>query len=94
MAKAVSALNLTALKITPHCMRHGGASVDALCGKLLPEIQRRGRWAAASSVKRYEKTGRLLKQLEKMSKTQIDASTEADLWLQRWFPSRLVRRGS
>ena len=50
------------VKITPHCLRHGGASRDAL-EKLedLRGIQRRGRWKARESVRRYEKAGTLLR---------------------------------
>lgn len=53
---ATSALGLTALKISPHTWRHGGASVDALSGeRSIAAIQRRGRWKAPNSVARYEK---------------------------------------
>lgn len=47
---------------TPHSLRHGGASRDAL-EKLedLRGIQRRGRWKARESVRRYEKAGTLLR---------------------------------
>ncbi|CAK0812001.1 unnamed protein product, partial [Prorocentrum cordatum] len=41
---------------TPHCLRHGGASRDALEKfEDLRSIQRRGRWKARESVRRYEK---------------------------------------
>ena len=51
-----------AAPFTPHCLRHGGASRDAL-EKLedLRGIQRRGRWKARESVRRYEKAGTLLR---------------------------------
>ena len=43
-----------------YCLRHGGPSRDRLSGfRSLPEIQRRGRWASDTSVRRYEQVGRL-----------------------------------
>jgi hypothetical protein len=63
-ADAVKALKLNRLLCTPHCLRHGGPSTDFALGyRSLASIQRRGRWHAASSVKRYEKAGRLSKQV-------------------------------
>ena len=51
---------------TAHQLRHGGASQDALSKALcLKQIQRRGRWEAESSVKRYEKHGVLLRTRQK-----------------------------
>jgi len=44
---------------TLYDLRHGGASHDALNGVDLSEIQKRGRWLAASSVRRYSKRGRM-----------------------------------
>jgi hypothetical protein len=63
-SEASKALNLNRLMCTPHCLRHGGPSTDFALGfRSLSSIQRRGRWHAASSVKRYEKAGRLNKQV-------------------------------
>eukprot|EP00959_Pyramimonas_sp_CCMP1952_P107758 2253266-Pyramimonas_sp.AAC.1 len=54
-------------------MRHGGASDDALRQtRSLEEIKRRGRWAADTSVKRYEKHARVLKSLECLPKPVRD----------------------
>ena len=53
--------------IHPHMLRHGGASDDALRQtRAMIDIKRRGRWAADSSVKRYEKHARVLKSLENL----------------------------
>ena len=53
---------------TPHCLRHGGASRDALEKfEDLRAIQRRGRWKARESVRRYEKAGALLRVRSKFS---------------------------
>ncbi|CAK0843092.1 unnamed protein product [Prorocentrum cordatum] len=47
---------------TPHCLRHGGASRDALEKfEDLRSNQRRGRWKARESVRRHEKAGTLLR---------------------------------
>ena len=48
-----------------YALRHGGASTDApLRTRPLNEIKSRGRWRTDSSVRRYNKHARLLKQLE------------------------------
>jgi integrase len=47
-------LELDTVGFTPHCLRHGGATHMAMCGKSGAEIQRRGRWRMPSSVVRYE----------------------------------------
>ncbi len=69
---AVVACGLKALHITPHSARHGGASTAAF-NKLLSikEIQKRGRWLAPKSVRRYEKSGKLTRQVALMPKTLV-----------------------
>ena len=58
-------LGAKALHVTPHCFRHGGATHDQATGaRSLAEIQARGFWRAASSVRRYSKHGRLALQLQ------------------------------
>ena len=70
-ALAVRNLGLEKLRITPHCLRHGAASTDFATGaRRLDEIQRRGRWKAAASVRRYEKSGRLTGQVAMMTEEQ------------------------
>ena len=47
-------------KLTPHRLRHSGPSADWQSGaRSLPVMQLRGRWQAASSLKRYQKGGRI-----------------------------------
>ena len=47
-------------------LRHGGASHDKFIGKRSDlGIQRRGRWSAPSSLRRYEKHGRVQAMLNK-----------------------------
>ena len=65
---AVKTLGMEALRLTPHCARHGGASSDyATSVRPLDGVRRRGRWKAEESVRRYEKAGRLHKQVALIS---------------------------
>ncbi|CAK0857511.1 unnamed protein product [Prorocentrum cordatum] len=67
------AAGLGQANLHPCMMRHGGASDDALRQtRSLEEIKRRGRWAADTSVKRYEKHARVLKSLECLPKPVRD----------------------
>ena len=53
--------------IHPYQLRHTGASVEfASQSRSLAEIKRRGRWKSDTSVRRYEKGGRLSDQLRKL----------------------------
>ncbi len=57
-------------RLRPHLysLRHGGASEDMLSGRRTAEqVQRRGRWAVASSMKRYAKEPKLLAELQHVS---------------------------
>ena len=72
--KRVSELaGLGQANLHPYMMRHGGASDDALRQtRSMEAIKRRGRWAADTSVKRYEKHARVLKSLECLPKPARD----------------------
>jgi hypothetical protein len=60
------------LKTTPHSARHAGASIDAALNlHTKSEIQKWGQWDNPLSVKRYQRHGRLLRQLAKMSPGQL-----------------------
>jgi integrase len=50
---ACAALGVTSWRITPHSLRHGGASRDFLSGASIEQIRHRGRWASAASAERY-----------------------------------------
>ncbi len=50
-----------------HRLRHGGPTADALNGVVDTVLQRRGRWAALKSVSRYQKPGRYLRKLGKLT---------------------------
>lgn len=59
--QAVESLDLKALDLTPHILRHSGASHDAYYEvRDIKQIQLRGRWKCLESVKRYRKPGRVL----------------------------------
>ena len=56
--------------LSPHLysLRHGGASWDLVTGRRsLPEIKGRGRWFADTSVRRYTKSARALKEEQRIA---------------------------
>ena len=69
--------------VTAHKFRHGGASVDALNGLEPRKVQDRGRWAAPSSVRRYSKHGRYLKNLEALSDQLVAKAHNDERYLAR-----------
>ena len=80
---ALHRLELQHLRVTPHCMRHGGPSEDYAQGlRTLADIQKRGRWMSTASVRRYEKSARLLSQLGKIPPAQLKLSKrlQSTLW--------------
>jgi hypothetical protein len=65
---AVASCQLVPLKITPHCLRNLDPREDVRHSRLeMPLVQQRGRGMAASSVLRYQKQGRLRRQLASMT---------------------------
>lgn len=67
VAQAAVAADLGRLRISPHCARHGGPSEDRYFSRQdLREIARRGRLKCLRSVRRYEKHGRLQKQVQRI----------------------------
>ena len=67
-------------------------STDALADADLEKIRRRGRWLSNASTRRYEKKGRITKQLSKLTDEQLSQSDEALTFLQKQLPL-LLRRG-
>jgi integrase len=67
MHKACSALGLGDHGYTPHSLRHGGATRHYLQGKPITDIQFRGRWSNAKSVRTYIQSGRALLLLTKVN---------------------------
>ena len=48
------------IALVPYIMRHSGVTIDRATGeRSQEEAQKRGRWKQASSMRRYEKAGRL-----------------------------------
>jgi integrase len=70
-------LGLEALHLTPHSARHGGASTSMEKGLLDAKgVQKRGRWLAPRSVRRYEKSGKLLRVVEACGPDVINNGSE------------------
>lgn len=83
---SVCNLKLSKLHLTPHCLRHGGASHDYFVGNCtLLDVQQRGCWGSFESVRRYAKHGRISKQLNLLTVEQQRAAKQAVLELPRLF---------
>ena len=64
---AADLLGLGQLAPHPYSLRHGGASDDLLTRRRsLEQVQARGRWVSASSLRRYTKATRLLRELQEV----------------------------
>ena len=75
---ATRALDIANMKITPHSMRHGGASSDAAASlRTLPEIQCRGMWSDPRSVARYHRPGQLARQMAKLPPAVLERFPDA-----------------
>lgn len=75
-------VGLSALRITPHMLRHGGPSTDVFENvRDLAAVQKRGRWASHLSVSRYEKHARLLRSLSRAPPAVIAAARNAEILL-------------
>ena len=73
LKRAAQELGIKAWEVTLYLLRHTGPSDDFLAKRRsLEEIQRRGRWAVPSSVRRYEKSSKVAAQLRKLSPRQLD----------------------
>ena len=70
-------------------IRHGSASTDVLTGlRSLTEVQKRGRWEAAKSVKRYSNGGRLSQVYDNLSGPQKHEAAQAESWI-----NKILERG-
>ena len=70
---AVQRLGMGHLRITPHSARHGGASTAAFLNLLDAKgIMKRGRWLSPRSVRRYEKSGKLTRQVALLDKVLVE----------------------
>ena len=76
--RSVRRLGLSSLMCTPHTARHGAASTAYATGRLgLKDIQKRGRWKSPASVRVYDKSAKLTRQLGRMSDLQLAAARNA-----------------
>ena len=65
-------------------IRHGSASTDVLQGlRGLPEVQKRGRWNVAKSVRRYTNGGRLAQVFASLSPPQKQGAIAAEKWMSK-----------
>ena len=56
------------LEAIPYSLRHAGPSHDKLSRKrTIADIKKRGRWRTNQSVRRYENSGNVLKQISKIN---------------------------
>ena len=65
--QAAASAGLSRLWLVPHSLRHAGPSWGALTHRRSQrEIQRRGRWASATSVVRYERSSKVTSLLQEL----------------------------
>eukprot|EP00933_Yihiella_yeosuensis_P058885 TRINITY_DN59656_c0_g1_i1.p2 TRINITY_DN59656_c0_g1~~TRINITY_DN59656_c0_g1_i1.p2 ORF type:complete len:186 (+),score=21.79 TRINITY_DN59656_c0_g1_i1:54-611(+) len=83
MRKTMQKLGLEDLSLTPYTARHGSASLDHYANTMsLREIQRRGRWKSQASVARYNKSGKLQRQVNKLTNIQIRNAEDIEVNLE------------
>lgn len=76
-------------------LRHGSASTDVLQGlRTLGEVQKRGRWNAAKSVRRYSNGGRVSQVYNSLTPNQKANAEIAEKWMSKIFAAGLRRRNS
>jgi hypothetical protein len=71
--KAAGVAGLVELNPCPYLLRHSGPSHDYLTkSRDLVDIKRRGRWLSEASVRRYEKSSRVMRQLQGLDVKTLD----------------------
>ena len=89
---AAAALGLQLWELTLYVLRHTGPSHDFLAAlRTLLDIQRRGRWALESSVRRYEKSSRVTSRLKDLSPEMLSFCHACDLSLGQFLEGRRPR---
>jgi hypothetical protein len=84
-------LGCTAFGVTPHVLRHSGPSNDILNNNItIAGVMARGRWSLGKSVRRYQKSGRLLLRAQRLNSI-LSAKVAA---ANRSFANQLVRAAS
>jgi len=88
MVETAHALQYAPGVFLPHVLRHSGPSCDHFHSRRdLAQIQRRGRWLAKASVRRYEKHAVLIRQWR-----TVPSSRHSDILKQsQTFPSHLLK---
>ena len=82
-------LGLQVLDLEWYCVRHGGASHDAVMGhRPLDSIQKRLRHLSITTVRRYEKSGRLGAELRKAPKEVLRFGLDMEKVMDRVFTDR------
>ena len=78
--------DLGPMKPAPHKNRHGGASNDFLRrARDEAGVQERGKWLSRTSVRRYKKTGKMLRQWEKVGASVRDRCMLSEAYLLNKF---------
>ena len=78
--------------LVPYQLRHTGPSWEYLFRRLsLPSIQKKGRWKAISSMRRYEKSGEVTRTYERIPLAQREFYEECsaaigDIMLRKRLP--------
>ena len=79
-------LHLGSLQVDSYTLRHGGASADRLTDRRsLAEVKRRGRWRSDTSLRRYEKSTIVLRQVALMSAEIVKYAQRIELNLGRYM---------
>ena len=67
MSRMLTLSGVSVLEPHPYALRHGGASTDVLLKRRdLQEVKSRGRWRTDSSVRRYNKHARILREVARL----------------------------
>lgn len=92
LAQAERVLLYPAKCVTPHVFRHTGPSNDFYHQRRdLNAIQKRGRWRAKASVRRYEKSSLLIKRWEVVAKSRSAIVNSASQTMPKLFKKALLR---
>ena len=84
--EAAKSLGIESWDVVLHLLRHTGPSDDYLAKRRsLADIQRRGRWAAVSSVRRYEKASKIGAMLKRLKPRQMAFCQDASKYLEEYL---------
>ena len=84
LRKLLAKSQLEHMGLDAYALRHGGASADRLDNRRsLAAVKRRGRWRADTSLRRYEKSTIVLKQVERMGTSALEYGKLVDMKLNK-----------